>query len=248
MKIKTLLVDDEELARLLVKNFIKSDPDFEVIGEAENGFEAIKLINELKPDVIFLDIQMPKLTGLEMLELIPSPPLVVFSTAYDQFAIAAFEKNAIDYLLKPFSKDRFLKTLLKVKEKYELKVDPAQELKPLLKMTSFHEKTTDKIVIKDGNKIEVVPHEDIIFLESYGDYVWIHTPKGKFLKQRTMKEFESQLPPKFLRVHRSYLVNGDYIQKLELYEKNTYQLILKNGTKISVSRNGYKELKETLGW
>lgn len=248
MKIKTLLVDDEELARLLVKNFIKSDPDFEVIGEAENGFEAIKLINELKPDVIFLDIQMPKLTGLEMLELIPSPPLVVFSTAYDQFAIAAFEKNAIDYLLKPFSKDRFLKTLQKVKEKYELKVDPAQELKPLLKMTSSHEKTTDKIVIKDGNKIEVVPFEDVIFLESYGDYVWIHTPKGKFLKQRTMKEFESQLPPKFLRVHRSYLVNGDYIQKLELYEKNTYQLILKNGTKISVSRNGYKELKETLGW
>ena len=108
MKIKTLLIDDEQLARALVQNFIKADPDFEVIGEAEDGFQAMKMIQELKPDVIFLDIQMPKITGLEMLELIENPPIVVFSTAYDQYAIAAFEKNAIDYLLKPFSKDRFL--------------------------------------------------------------------------------------------------------------------------------------------
>ena len=126
MKIKTLLIDDEQLARALVQNFIKADPDFEVIGEAEDGFQAMKMIQELKPDVIFLDIQMPKITGLEMLELIENPPIVVFSTAYDQYAIAAFEKNAIDYLLKPFSKDRFLKTLEKVKAKLLLDIEQSK--------------------------------------------------------------------------------------------------------------------------
>jgi len=156
MKIKTLLIDDEALARSLVQNFIKNDPDFEVIGEAENGFEAIKLINELKPDLIFLDIQMPKLTGLELLELLPQPPLVVFSTAYDQYAIEAFEKNAIDYLLKPFSKDRFLKALEKVKEKIASKVDPAEEIKPLLNSSFLSDKQLDRVVIKDGHKIEVI--------------------------------------------------------------------------------------------
>jgi two-component system LytT family response regulator len=248
MKIKTLLIDDEALARSLVQNFIKNDPEFEVIGEAENGFEAIKLINELKPELIFLDIQMPKLTGLELLELLPQPPLVVFSTAYDQYAIEAFEKNAIDYLLKPFSKDRFLKALEKVKEKIASKVDPAEEIKPLLNSSFLSDKQLDRVVIKDGHKIEVIPFEDITYLETYGDYVWIHTQKGKFLKQKTMKEFENMLPATFLRVHRSFLVNGSFIQKLELYEKNTYQLLLKNGVKIGVSKSGYKELKETLGW
>jgi two-component system LytT family response regulator len=248
MKIKTLLIDDEELARSLVRNFIQNDSDFEVIGEASDGFEALKLIHELKPDLIFLDIQMPKLTGLEMLELITDPPLVVFSTAYDQYAIAAFEKNAIDYLLKPFSRDRFQKALLKVKEKIEANIDSKEEIKNLLATPVSTEKSLERIVIKNGSKIEMIHFHEVTYLETYGDYVWIHTEKAKFLKQKTMKEFEELLPSSFLRVHRSFLVNLTFIQKLELYEKNSYQLLLKNGARISVSKSGYKELKDTLGW
>jgi two-component system LytT family response regulator len=248
MKIKTLLIDDEALARTLIQNFIKADPDFEVIGEAADGFEAMKLITELKPDLIFLDIQMPKLTGLELLELLPEPPIVIFSTAYDQYALAAFEKNAVDYLLKPFSRDRFSKALAKVKEKIEAKIDTKEELKNLLSAPPHPEKPLERIVIKDGAKIEMVPFQDITYLETYGDYVWIYTEKGRFLKQKTMKEFEHLLPSTFLRVHRSFLVNITFIQKLELYEKNSYQLLLKNGVRLSVSKSGFKELKETLGW
>lgn len=248
MKIRTLLIDDEDLARSLVKSYIQIDSDFEVIGEASDGFEALKLINNLHPDLIFLDIQMPKLTGLELLELIPDPPIVVFSTAYDQYAIEAFEKNAIDYLLKPFSRDRFQKALQKVKEKIEAKVDTKKEIKNLLASSSHSEKSLERIVIKNGSKIEMIHFYDVTYIETYGDYVWIHTEKAKYLKQKTMKEFEELLPTTFLRVHRSFLVNIPFIQKLELYEKNSYQLLLKNGAKVSVSKSGYKELKETLGW
>jgi two-component system, LytTR family, response regulator len=248
MKIRTLLIDDEALARSLVLNFIKSDEDFEIVGEAGDGFEAIKMINDLKPDLIFLDIQMPKLTGLEMLELLADPPFVIFSTAYDQYALEAFEKNAIDYLLKPFSKDRFLKALQKVKEKIDAKVDVKAELKNLLATPPNPEKVLDRIVIKDGSKIEMIPFSDIHYLETYGDYVWIHTEKAKYLKQKTMKEFENLLSSNFLRVHRSFLVNVSHIQKLELYEKNSYQLLLKNGARVGVSKSGYKDLKDTLGW
>lgn len=247
MKIKTLIIDDEPLARALIQNFIKIDTDFEVVGEAGDGFEAIKLIHALEPDFLILDIQMPKLTGLELLELLPKPPIVVFSTAYDQHAIEAFEKNAIDYLLKPFSRERFAKALQKVKEKIEVAADTSQEIKSLL-TSQNPEKSLDRVVIKDGAKIEMVHFQDITYLETYGDYVWIHTEKRKFLKQKTMKDFEKLLPNSFLRVHRSFLVNISYIQKLELYEKNSYQLLLKNGVRISVSKSGYKELKETLGW
>lgn len=245
MKIKTLLIDDEQLARALVQNFIKADPDFEVIGEAEDGFQAMKMIQELKPDVIFLDIQMPKITGLEMLELIENPPIVVFSTAYDQYAIAAFEKNAIDYLLKPFSKDRFLKTLEKVKVKFAEKSDTKEDITKLL---SQPDKVLERVVVKNGTKIEVIPFEEIMYLETDGDYVWIHTEKAKHLKQKTMKEFEQQLPAHFIRIHRSYLVNSEQILKLELYEKSSYVALMKNGAKLTISKSGYKELKDALGW
>jgi two-component system, LytTR family, response regulator len=248
MKIKTLLIDDENLARALVQNFIKADTDFEVVGEASDGFEAIKMINELKPDLIFLDIQMPKLTGLEMLELLPNPPIVVFSTAYDQYAIEAFEKNAVDYLLKPFSRERFYKTLEKVKQKFIENKTSKEEVLKLINEPQSAEKQLDRIVVKDGSKIEVIPIESISHIEAYGDYVWIHTEKRKVLKQKTMKQFEQQLSSSFIRAHRSFLVNSAQILKLELYEKNTYQILMKNGAKVSVSKSGYKELKGILGW
>ena len=138
--------------------------------------------------------------------------------------------------------------MAKIKEKIEAKVDTKEEIKNLLFAPLHPEKPLDRIVIKDGSKIEMVPFQDITYLETYGDYVWIYTEKGKFLKQKTMKEFELLLPSTFLRVHRSFLVNITYIQKLELYEKNSYQLLLKNGVRVAVSKSGYKELKETLGW
>lgn len=248
MKLKTILVDDEQLARALVKNFISADSDFEVIAEAEDGFSALKLIHEHKPDVVFLDIQMPKLTGLEMLELLEEPPLVVFCTAYDQYAIDAFEKNAIDYLLKPFSKDRFLKTLDKVKSKYHEGLSSKADIDNLIKNAREEEKIIDKVVIKNGAKIEILNLSDISHFEADGDYISIHAKDKKYLKQQTMKQMELQLPADFIRIHRSYLVNGSFIQKLEPYEKNGYQVLLKNGIRLSVSRSGYQELKEKLGW
>jgi two-component system, LytTR family, response regulator len=230
MKIRTLIIDDEALARALVQNFIKADGAFEVIGEAADGFEGLKFIQELKPDLILLDIQMPKITGLEMLQLIEEPPLTIFSTAYDQYALQAFEKNAVDYLLKPYSKERFMKALEKIKEKLAQKVNVKEEVSALSKsMANDPEKRTDRIVVKNGNKIEIIPMEKIVYVESYGDYVWIHTSEAKYIKQQTMKDLEDILAEGFLRIHRSNLVNINYIQKLELYGKQTYQLILKNG-------------------
>lgn len=248
MKIRTLLIDDEELARELVKKFLETETDFEIVGEAEDGFEGIKLISTLKPDLVFLDIQMPKLTGLEMLELVSDPPIVVFSTAYDQYAIDAFEKNAIDYLLKPFSKDRLLKTLEKVRAKHALNQTSSKEISAMISTPITKENAPQRVVIKNGTKIEMVNYKDLYYVESYGDYVWIHSEQGKFLKQKTMKEFEESLGVDFLRIHRSFLVNTTFIQKLELYEKNTYQILLKNGHRLAVSKSGYKLLKDTLGW
>lgn len=248
MKIRTILIDDEELARELVKKFLEAETEWEIIGEAADGFEGIKLINSLKPDLVFLDIQMPKLTGLEMLDLLQDPPLIVFSTAYDQYAIDAFEKNAIDYLLKPFSRERLLKTLDKVKEKFQAHQDSAREIKALSASPGLKDKNQRRIVIKNGSKIEMIPYEEIFYIESYGDYVRIHSAQGKFLKQKTMKELEDGLGVDFLRIHRSYLVNTTCIQKLELYEKNSYLLLLQNGEKLAVSKSGYKLLKDSLGW
>lgn len=245
MKIRTLLIDDEELARELVKKFLENESEIEIIGEASDGFEGIKLIHSLRPDLIFLDIQMPKLTGLEMLELLTDPPLVVFSTAYDQYAIDAFEKNAVDYLLKPFSRERLFKTLEKVKEKFHAHQDSSREIRALTSQAGLN---PQRIVIKNGSKIEMIPHEEIYYMESYGDYVRIHSAQGMFLKQKTMKELEDLLGTDFLRIHRSYLVNTTCIQKLELYEKNSYVLLLKNGEKLAVSKTGYRLLKDTLGW
>lgn len=247
MKIRTLLIDDEALARALLQNFLKANPEFEVIGEAADGFEGIKLIQELNPDVIFLDIQMPKITGLELLELVPNPPIVVFSTAYDQYAIEAFEKNAIDYLLKPFSRERFLKTIEKVKEKMAAQQTSTSDVEHLLE-SHPNELKHQRLVIKDGSKIEIIPFDEISHLEAEGDYVWVYTAKTKYLKQKTLKAFEELFPDNFLRVHRSYLVNVSFIEKLDLYGKNTYQLLLKTGLKAEVSKNGYKALKEKLGW
>ncbi|NJK87220.1 MAG: response regulator [Bacteroidales bacterium] len=245
-EIKALIIDDEELARELVKNYLAEKEEIHVIGECSNGFDGIKSIHDLKPDLVFLDIQMPKLNGFEMVELMDEIPEIIFITAHNEFAIKAFELNAIDYLLKPYSKERLLsavdKAILKIQNK---------ESKPNVK-NLINSPLTDKIervVVKTGNKIKVIPVQKINYLEAQDDYVMLYTDEGKNLKQATMKYFEDHLDPNvFIRVHRSYMVKLDQVIQMEPYSKDNYVLKLKNGTTIKVSKSGLKNLKEKLNF
>jgi two-component system, LytTR family, response regulator len=213
--------------------------------ECSDGFQGLKAIQELKPDVVFLDVQMPKLTGFEMLELLENPPVIIFTTAYNEYAIKAFEMNAVDYLLKPFSRDRFAKAVEKAREKLGSKeVTPA--LKEFVNKVSASEKT-ERIVVKTGTKIQVIPVETLLYLEAQDDYVMLYTAEGKHLKQQTMKHYETTLDNKtFVRIHRSYIVNVHQVVKIEPYEKDSWQVVLRNNVKLPVSKSGYALLKKQL--
>jgi two-component system LytT family response regulator len=244
-KIRAIIIDDEKLARSIVFNYLKDNPDIEVIDECSNGFEGIKKINELKPDLVFLDIQMPKISGFEMLELIEKPPVIIFTTAFDQFALKAFEVNAADYLLKPFSHDRFNEGLEKALSRLKDKSGKSAIIKSLILQNDLKIEFLERVVIKDGPKISVVPVEDIRYLEAQDDYIMIHSREGKFLKQKTMKFFEEHLnPADFVRVHRSYIASVKRIKKIELLEKESYQIILEDKSTLPVSKSGYDKIKE----
>ncbi|MBL4593812.1 MAG: response regulator transcription factor [Flavobacteriales bacterium] len=243
---KVIIIEDEKLARDLVKNYLLSQSSLELIGEFEDGFSGLKAINELKPDIVFLDVQMPKLTGLELLELLDEIPHIIFTTAYDEYAINAFDLNAVDYLLKPFSKERFDKALDKVFQKIgsNNSLNGVNQLK-----TQVAEKTVlDKIVVKSNNNIHVIPLNEINYIESEDDYVMIHTSNGKYLKHQTMKFYEENLDSMFIRIHRSYIVNISQINNIEKFGKDTYQVILKSGATLKVSRSRYQELRAMLGF
>jgi two-component system LytT family response regulator len=241
--IKAIIIEDEQPARDLIKHYLAGQKDIEIAGEYADGFAGLKAIQEIKPDLIFLDIQMPKLTGFELLELLDEMPHIIFTTAYDQFAIKAFELNAVDYLLKPYSKERFDQALLKAFEKMK-KDKPRTEIKKLTDHVTDSREILDRVVVKTGSKIKVIPVDAILYLESQDDYVMIYVTDGKYLKQQTMKYFEQHLDhSKFVRIHRSYLVNIDTIKQLELYEKNSYLAMLSNGVKLKLSDTGYKLLK-----
>jgi len=245
IKHKAIIVEDENLARDLVKNYLSLHDNVELIGEFSDGFSGLKAINELKPDIVFLDVQMPKLTGLELLELVDELPHVIFTTAYDEYAINAFDLNAIDYLLKPFSKERFDKALDKVFQK--IGSGDSQGIKQL--KTQVEEKSVlNKIVVKSNNNIHVIPLNDVNYIESEDDYVMIHTDNGKHLKHQTMKFYEENLNSMFIRIHRSYIVNISEINKIEKFGKDTYQVILKDGATLKVSRSRYQELKAVLNF
>jgi two-component system, LytTR family, response regulator len=240
---KAIIIDDEELARALIRNYLKDFSGIEIIGECENGFEGIKAIADLKPDLVFLDIQMPKLNGFEMLELLDAPPEIIFITAHNEFAIQAFEMNAVDYLLKPFSKDRLISAILKTRERILSGTRQAGKI-PRLIQQPLTEKL-ERIVVKSGTKIRVIPVDKITYLEAQDDYVMIYSEEGKHLKQGTMKYYEDHLDDsRFIRVHRSYIVRIDQVTQLEPYSKDTYTLKLRNGTSLKVSRNGLKSLKD----
>lgn len=242
-KIRILIIDDEPLARDLIKSYISELEDIELVGECGDGFEGFKLINETNPDLVFLDIMMPKLTGFEMLELIENPPAVIFSTAYDEYAIKAFEQNAIDYLLKPYTQERLQEAVRKAIEKIDQK--PAIE-----KITeAVTNEELSRIAVKTGHKIRILSLEEIRYLEAQDDYVKIFVMGGSWLKQSTMKYYETHLPKSdFLRVHRSYIVRLKEINKLEQMGKDSHVAILHDRTEIPVSRSGYSKLKEVLGF
>ena len=243
--IKTIIVEDEKLARELIKDYLEDHHDFDIIGEYEDGFSGLKAINEMKPDLIFLDIQMPKLTGFEMLEVLEHHPAIIFTTAYDQYALKAFEHNALDYLLKPYSRDRFNEALVKARERVQS--GDRETINRLVEHREEQEDEIHRVVVKSRSKIHVIPVDDIIYLEAQDDYVMIYTRQSKHLKQKTMKFFEAHLSAEdFVRIHRSYIVRLSEISQMQLYEKESYILILKNGAKLPVSKSGLPKLKKLL--
>lgn len=247
MKLSVIIVDDEKPARDIIASYAAQRADLEIAGECQNGFEAIKMINEIKPDLIFLDIQMPKVDGFELLDVLEYRPAVIFCTAYDHFAVKAFEKSAVDYLLKPFSEDRFNeavdKLILQKKQSGSVHNKVISETDALRQESG--EKIT-RVVARLGSNLHVIQVSDIRFIESQDDYVLIHCSKGDFLKEKTMSYFENNLPEEFLRIHRSYIVNIQSIDKVELYEKDTHLVTLKTGEKLRASREGYKKLRALL--
>lgn len=243
---KAILIDDEPLAREVVKEYLEEYPEIQVIAECCDGFEGVKAITQHQPDLIFLDIQMPKITGFEMLELIEQRPGVIFTSAFDEYAIKAFEAHAIDYLLKPFSKDRFKKAVEKWIEKQNLS-EARQQVQALLQSSPVSPAHSERIVVKAGTSIKIIPTSDVIYLEAYDDYVKIHTSEGVFLKNKTMLFFENSLDDKqFVRVHRSFIVKVPEIIKLVPYEKDSYRVVIKSGESLPVSKTGYVKLKALL--
>lgn len=238
---KVLIIDDEQPARDLVKKYLEEEKSIKEIAEASNGFEGIKEINTLNPDLVLLDIQMPKLTGFEMLELVRNPPPVIFCTAYDEFAIKAFEKNAIDYLLKPFSKKRLLEAIDKVKNK------PNSAILQTNESSLNYPQPLERIVVKSAKSIDIIPVAEIRFLMSQDDYVEVHANGKKYLKQQRLKYYESALNNKlFVRVHRQYIVHVKHINKLDKFGKESYIALLDTGESIAVSAKGYQRLKSVL--
>ncbi|MDD3736862.1 MAG: LytTR family transcriptional regulator DNA-binding domain-containing protein [Bacteroidales bacterium] len=248
-KIRTLIIEDEAPARELIRFMLSDHPDIEVVGECGDGFCGAREIKEKHPDLIFLDIQMPKLTGFELLEVIDEKPEVIFTTAFDQYAIRAFELNAVDYLLKPFSKDRFDDALGKALNRLGQEEPDHERIEKLVTTASEAEGYLTRIVFRKGAGIKIIPLNSVSYLAAEDDYVMIYYNEGKALKPKTMKYYEEHLPPSlFIRVHRSYIVNVEQISRLEPYSKDNYVAILKSGEKIPVSRAGYKILREKLSF
>jgi two-component system LytT family response regulator len=217
------------------------------VEECNDGFQGVKAIQQHKPDIVFLDIQMPKINGFEMLELVDDSPAIIFTTAFDEYAIRAFDAHAVDYLLKPFSKERFSKAV----DKWLSHQGNSQEkaaTESLLQSAAHSPSQSERIVVKTGGRIKIIPLHEIQYLEAADDYVKIFTAEGSYLKKKTMSYFEEVLDPKlFVRIHRSHIVNVQLITRIDAYEKDNQLAILTTGAKIPVSKNGYSKLKSVLG-
>lgn len=250
--LRVMLVDDEAPARALMREYLAADPGVSIVAECANGFEAVKAIAEHRPDLVFLDVQMPKLDGFEVLELLDDPPAVVFCTAYDEFALRAFEVHAVDYLLKPFGRERLAEALVRVRERQAAReaggaaaaADPAK----LAADAREPGRLLERIVIRDGAQVHVVPVERIEAIEAQDDYAAIHTRERTWLKHQALATLETQLDPgRFIRVHRSFIVNVECIARLELMAKDNRVALLHGGREVPVSRSGYQRLRERMG-
>lgn len=245
--IKAVIIDDEPLAREVVKEYLLGFPQIQVMQECNDGFEGLKAIQQHQPDLVFLDIQMPKITGFEMLELVEKLPAVIFTTAFEEHAIRAFEVNAVDYLLKPFSGERFEKAVQKWLDHFH-KPAEVPDTNALLEAAGATPLQNNRVVIRLNGKIKIIPVSEIHYLEAADDYVKVITHEGSFLKNKTMAFFEKTLDPaQFTRVHRSYILNINQVTRIEPYEKENHLAILHNGAKVLVSKTGYPKLKAALG-
>jgi two-component system LytT family response regulator len=245
-KWKALIVDDEELARRLLREMLASHPEIDIAGECANGMQAVKACAELTPDLLFLDVQMPKLTGFDVLELIdPTELSVVFVTAYDQYAMKAFDVHAVDYLLKPFSRDRFEAAIARAKNHKSRSVPDAVSLAGAARPAGQY---LERIVVKDGTKVVLIAVKKLDYAEAMDDYVGLASEGKKHLKQQTIASLEAALDPAvFVRVHRSYLVNFERVARIEPYGKDSKVAILSSGIKLPVSRAGYARLRKLMG-
>ncbi|WP_268035750.1 LytR/AlgR family response regulator transcription factor [Algoriphagus sp. PAP.12] len=238
--IRTIIIDDEPLAAGIVREFLAEFPQFEIVDQCEDGFQAMKSIQKHQPDLLFLDVQMPKITGFELLELLDEPPAVIFTTAFDQYALKAFDAQAVDYLLKPFSQDRFRQAIERFLSTQEKEID-ASGIQDLAEKSN-------RLVVRVKNEIKIIPVSEVMYFEAQDDYIAIHTDSGQFLKKMTMKSLEESLSPdQFARIHRSYMLNLNQITRIESYERDSYLVFLKNGEKLPVSKTGYARLRQVLG-
>jgi two-component system LytT family response regulator len=243
--VRIVIVDDEELARKLLKEYLAAYDDIEVVGECANGFEAVKAVTDLKPDLLLLDIQMPRLDGFEVLELIGREVSVIFVTAYDKYALRAFEVHAVDYLLKPFGPERLREALGRARTRMATSAGfPVTELASSARPAGAH---AERVLIRDGANVHVIPISKLDYVEAQDDYVCFRSEGRQYLKQQTLAEVEALLDPaQFVRIHRSFVLNIDRLAKLELYAKDSHAAILRDGTRLPVSRSGYVRLNSVL--
>jgi two-component system LytT family response regulator len=246
--LRAVVVDDEPPARALLREYLGAHPGVEIVAECGDGFEAVKRVGELKPDLVFLDIQMPRLTGFEVLELLDPGPAIVFVTAYDEHALRAFEVNAVDYLLKPFGRERLADALARARER--LRAAEAAPAIPPARLAAASRppgRWLDRILIRDGAQVHVIPVERVDFVEAQDDYVGVHAEGRMHLRAQTLSELADSLDPRrFVRVHRSFVVNLDRVARLETYARDSRVVVLQSGREIPVSRSGYARLREMM--
>jgi two-component system LytT family response regulator len=245
--LRVVIVDDEPLARAVIREYLRAHHDVEVVAECGNGFAAVKAVAEQSPDLMFLDVQMPKLTGFEVLELIRREVAVVFTTAYDEYALRAFEVHAVDYLLKPFDERRFAEALSRARTRVQSQPPSAPAVDALVSAGQPRQGPVERVLIRDGPQVHVIPVEKIDYVEAQDDYVCFKAEGKQYLKDQTMAALEATLDPhRFVRIHRSYLLNIGRIARVELYAKDSRVAILRDGTKLPVSRAGYARLAKLL--
>ncbi|MEM9936930.1 MAG: LytTR family DNA-binding domain-containing protein [Bacteroidota bacterium] len=242
---KVIIIDDEAPARELIKEYLNGNDEWVIMGECNNGVDGLKLIREFKPDLVFLDIQMPGMTGFQVLDRLEEVPQIIFSTAYDQYALEAFEVNATDYLLKPYTRQRFKKALEKVQINQDSYMEQLRKLAESLQPET-PKSFTPKLFVQTGNKLKAINTKDIIWLEADKDYTWLVTAEKRYLSSYGLGQLEEKLDPdKFLRVHRSSVININFIQEIEKHP-SSYDLLMKNGDSVRVSRSYIEAIRKRI--